>query len=105
MNRLSTIRTKQEFLQQLRTKIRNQEISEKEVISLLGEKKTNSLKQTNKCRFCGQSLILQESKESKKANHQTTWDKEFAKLPKQEQKEIREMEKVMNAFDKARIKH
>ncbi|RHZ35868.1 hypothetical protein [endosymbiont GvMRE of Glomus versiforme] len=105
MNRLSMIRTNQEFLQQLRTKIRNQEISEKEVISLLGEKKTNSLKQTNKCRTCGRILIPQEPKTNKKTNRQTTWNQEFAKLPKSEQKRIKEFDKITQAFDKARIKH
>jgi hypothetical protein len=71
MNRLR-VETKQELLQKLRTKIRNQEISEKEVISLLEEKKTSPVKQTNKCRFCGLSLVSQTQKENKKTSQQTT---------------------------------
>ncbi|CAI2194523.1 9399_t:CDS:1, partial [Funneliformis geosporum] len=98
MNRLNKTETNQAFLQKLRTKIKNQEISEKEVISLLG-KKTSS-KQTNKCRYCGRKLAL-----SEKADQPTTLAKELAKLPKQEQKRIAELEKITQAFNKARIKH
>ena len=73
MNILKPRETKQEFLRQLRTKIRNQEITKREVISLLGGK-------TNKCLSCGRSLTSSEPQANKKANQSATWAEELAKF-------------------------
>ena len=56
----------QEFLQRLRTKIRNHEISEKEVISLLEEKKLVLLSQLINVAFVAKNFSLQHQKKTKK---------------------------------------